>query len=92
MSVKPFTLSAILLGFVMIQVQAGFFSRGYVNYLLNRQGENGIIPLSRVQPVEKPLSSMFPGPLMKRPLLRASRWMIVEDDEGHIKFVERVKY
>ncbi|KAK0401689.1 hypothetical protein QR680_015917 [Steinernema hermaphroditum] len=37
MSVKPFTLSAILLGFVMIQVQAGFFSRGYVNYLLNRQ-------------------------------------------------------
>ncbi|KAK0401692.1 hypothetical protein QR680_015919 [Steinernema hermaphroditum] len=86
---KAIVIAFILLSCVFLEVQAGFFSRGYVNYLLNRQADNGVIPLSRVS---SPTSSFVPRDqnlLIKRPFLGVSPWVIVEDAEGNVRLVDK---
>uniref|UniRef100_A0A1I7YJ83 Lgl_C domain-containing protein n=1 Tax=Steinernema glaseri TaxID=37863 RepID=A0A1I7YJ83_9BILA len=78
-------ISAMLLASIS-DVQAGFFSRGYVNYLMNRHDDHHVVPVQkeRTTVITNPLSSIFSGP-HKGPIHKLPQWLIIADQPGNVK-------
>uniref|UniRef100_A0A1I7YJ35 Secreted protein n=1 Tax=Steinernema glaseri TaxID=37863 RepID=A0A1I7YJ35_9BILA len=77
-------LSTVFIMLLMVQAQAGFFSRGYVNYLLNRQSNDGVVPLTRVSSPTKSLEQ-DENRINKRRFLGVSPWLAFIDQEDYVQ-------